>query len=43
MLIDISWFMCSLSEPIARMANKEGQCTGRFYSPPFMALSLRAS
>jgi hypothetical protein len=42
-LVDISWFMRSLSEPIARMANKEDKCTGRFYSPPFMALTLRAS
>ncbi|KVX02630.1 hypothetical protein AWJ07_13050 [Shewanella frigidimarina] len=42
-LIDISWFMRSLSEPIVRMANKEDKCTGRFYLLPSMALSLRAS
>jgi hypothetical protein len=42
-LVDISWFMCPLSEPIARIANKEDKCTGRFYSPPSMALTLRAS
>jgi hypothetical protein len=31
-LYDISWLMASLSEPIARQANKEDGCTGRFYS-----------
>jgi hypothetical protein len=41
-LIDISGFMRSLSEPIARMANKEDKCTGRFYSPS-IELSLRAN
>ncbi len=33
-LVDISWFMRSLCEPITRMANKEDKCTGRFYSLP---------
>jgi hypothetical protein len=36
-LYDISWFMASLSEPIARQANKEDGCTGRFYSLPSLA------
>ncbi len=29
-LSDISWFMRALSEPIARLANKQDECTGRF-------------
>ena len=32
-----------LNEYIAREANKEDKCTGRFYSPPSLALNLRAS
>jgi hypothetical protein len=42
-LYDISWLMRDLNEYIARGANKEDKCTGRFYSLPFMALTLRAS
>jgi len=42
-LYDISWLMRNLNEYIAREANKEDKCTGRFYSLPPMALTLRAS
>ncbi|MFQ3217670.1 MAG: hypothetical protein ACI8R9_000747 [Paraglaciecola sp.] len=42
-LYDISWFMCNLNEYIAREANKEDGCTGRFYSLPSMAFTLRTS
>ena len=42
-LYDISWLVRNLNEYIAREANKEDKCTGRFYSLPSMALTLWAS